>query len=319
LTHLISRREFTFLSAGAAIAAFRPLQTAARERSAQHIVDVIRQNLGSPWKADGVDGFKAGDPSTTVSGIAVTALPTVDILEKAHSAGLNLVITHEPLFFGRADAPDPQTQAQLNSAPSSASNRPPGVPRRLQPLAADDPVYLKKKELVARYGTVVWRFHDNLLARKENDLAAGLGDALGWTRYRVKGDPALYDIPAATLESIVGDVKKRLDARGGLRVVGDRTVALRRVLLLPGMHWLPEVIDRISDAELTIIGEAREWEVVEYVQDMVTAGQRRGLIMLGRVLSVQPGMRSVASWFAPLAKPLQVQAIANGDLYWRPA
>src|SRR5690242_15894897 len=50
-----------------------------------------------------VDTIKAGDPSTPVTGIAVTFLDTMEVLRKAASRGENLVISHEPSFYNHRD------------------------------------------------------------------------------------------------------------------------------------------------------------------------------------------------------------------------
>ena len=66
--------------------------------TAQQVADRIRSNLGVAWRSQTVDGFKAGDPSTAVTGIAVTVLATTDVLRRAAAAGQNLIITQEPLY-----------------------------------------------------------------------------------------------------------------------------------------------------------------------------------------------------------------------------
>src|SRR5215467_8644085 len=102
----ISRREFVTLTAAAPIAVPAILQARAAP-SAQDIVDRIKQKIGFEWKADGVDTFKAGDPMTPVKGIATSAMATLDVLKQAVKAGANFVITSEPTFYSKADAPAP--------------------------------------------------------------------------------------------------------------------------------------------------------------------------------------------------------------------
>src|SRR5215469_11454810 len=75
--------------------------------TAQEVVDRIRKNIGGDWKPDSVDGFKAGDPSTAVTGIVTTALASLDVLSRAVKAGANLIITSEPTFYAKADSPTP--------------------------------------------------------------------------------------------------------------------------------------------------------------------------------------------------------------------
>src|ERR1700733_3134083 len=71
--------------------------------TAQQIIDRIQKEVGVPWHAQTVDTFKAGDPNTLVTGVAVTMMATFDVLQRAAAAGDNLVITHEPTFYSHQD------------------------------------------------------------------------------------------------------------------------------------------------------------------------------------------------------------------------
>jgi hypothetical protein len=100
----VSRREFVTGAAGLLLA--RP--TLPRQRgnvTAQQIVDRIRANVGVPWRSTTVDGVKAGDPATVVSGVATTTLPTLDALRHAAAARQNLIVAQEPIFYSANDDP----------------------------------------------------------------------------------------------------------------------------------------------------------------------------------------------------------------------
>src|SRR5262245_7408209 len=122
----ISRRDFVALTvAGAAATPFllddefaravEPVSVGPRipgpgSRSAltaQDVVDRIKKNIGVDWGSDDVDTFKAGDPSTIVTGVMTTSMATLDVLQKAVQAGANLVITAAPTFYSRADLSTP--------------------------------------------------------------------------------------------------------------------------------------------------------------------------------------------------------------------
>jgi hypothetical protein len=70
--------------------------------------------------------------------------------------------------------------------------------------------------------------------------------------------------------------------------------------------------------DVVVAGEVREWETVEYARDTIASGQRKGLILTGRVLSEEPGMRACATWLEALVPEVRVRHIAAGDPYWRP-
>ena len=303
----ISRRRFVQIAGTAAVAPFPLRGQGAAGPTAQTLVQRLQSALGGEWIADGRDGFKAGDPNTPVKGIATTAMATVNVLRQASEAGANLIVTYEPTFFGRQDGPPAP-------APASAQGRGRGGFRGLSP---DDPVYQAKKAFIEKDGLVVFRLHDNWQSRKESDMTAALAEALGWGEYRVRPDDALYEVPAASAEQTVALIREKLNLRGGLRAVGDRTAVVRRVLLFPGFMTPATMWARYTEADLTITGEVREWENTLYAADMFTAGEKRGLVTIGRVVSEDPGMRACAEWLRTVVKEVPVRWIPAGDLYWR--
>jgi len=279
----LSRRRFTLLAGTVTV----ELQ-AAGAPTAQEVVRRIQTSLGGEWPPEGPDGFKAGDPNTRITGIATTAMATLDVLKRASKAGANLVITYEPTFFSRQDAPVP-----------------------------GDPVYQSKKEFIDKNRLVVFRLRDHWQARKENGMLAGLAEALGWTKYRVKPDDVLYKIPAISAEDAVALVRERLNLRGGLRAVGNRKAQVRRVLLYPGVMTTATMWQRYGETDLMVAGEVREWENTHYAADIHTIGEKRALVTIGRVASEDPGMRACAKWLKTVMPDIPARWIAAGDLYWR--
>jgi hypothetical protein len=124
-------------------------QAQGQHLTAREVVARIQQQVGVPWQSDTVDTFKAGNPDSPVSGIAVTMMATLDVLQRAAAAGDNLVITHEPTFFDHLDIPD-----QL-------------------PEKDDDSVLMAKRKFIAEHGLVVWRFHDHWHARNPDGIGGG--------------------------------------------------------------------------------------------------------------------------------------------------
>src|SRR5690242_7183968 len=89
---------------GLALLAFCSLGAAQDKRlTAREVISRIQARVGVPWQAETVDTFKAGNPDETVTGIAVTMMATMDVLERAAASGKNLVITHEPTFYNHLD------------------------------------------------------------------------------------------------------------------------------------------------------------------------------------------------------------------------
>jgi putative NIF3 family GTP cyclohydrolase 1 type 2 len=149
-------------------------------------------------------------------------------------------------------------------------------------------------------------------------MAVGLAETLGWSKFTVAADPALATIPAVTLGALVSDLKKKLNARGGIRVVGDPQLKVQKIGLLPGTTPIQAALKLLPSVDTLIAGEVREWESVEYARDKVSAGEKKSLILLGRVLSEDPGMKLCAQWVKSVVLELTTTWISVGDPYWRP-
>jgi putative NIF3 family GTP cyclohydrolase 1 type 2 len=294
---MLSRREFAALVTAAPFAFARPSGAAAV--TAQDVVDRIKKNLGVDWKAETVDTIKAGDASTAITGIATTSMATMAVLQQAIKAGANLVITAEPTFYSRGDVRTP---------PAGRGGSPP----------PPDPVFAAKNEFIANNQVVVFRLRDHWRLRTPDPLAQGLGATLGWTKHQVSGNPARYDIPATTLDALASHVKKALDARGGLRVVGDPATKAQKIALLPGSTPITASLEALPGADVVIAGEVREWESAEYARDVVFSGAKKGFILVGRIVSEEPGMNACAAWLKTVVPEVPVRHIAAGDPYWRP-
>jgi hypothetical protein len=287
----VSRREFVTGAAGLLLA--RP--TLPRQRgsvTAQQIVDRIRANVGVPWRSTTVDGVKAGDPATVVSGVATTTLPTLDALRHAAAARQNLIVAQEPIFYSANDDP---------------GNR------------ATDPVYLAKKAFIDQQRLVVFRFTDHWAARQPSDSAKALAETLGWSGKAVAGADQTYEVPQTTLGALTADIGRRLRMRGGLRVVGQPGMSVRTVFVSPGTTTVPLTLSAFRRADVVLAGEPREWEAVPYTLDTWAARSGKGMILLGRVISESPGMQACAVWIRSLVPEVPVNNIESTDPYWNPA
>jgi hypothetical protein len=128
----------------------------------------------------------------------------------------------------------------------------------------------------------------------------------------------MYAVPETTLGALVSYVKSRLGIRGGIRTVGGSDLRVRAVFVSPGTTDVPSVLARVTRADVILAGEPREWEAVPYVLDARSAGQQKGLIALGRVVSQEPGIRACADWIRSFVKEVPVEPIATSDPYWSP-
>lgn len=280
-----------------------PIPVRAAATTAQEVVDRIRTSLGVEWQSETADTFKAGDPSTVVTGIVTTSLATIDVMRRAVKAGANMIITSGPTFYSRADRPTP----------------PAGRGRGAASPPSPDPVFAAKTEFIRTNNLAVWRFSDHWRRRAPDPFIEGLIDALGWAKYRATDDPQAVTVPAVTLDRLVQDVSRKLEARGGMRIVGDRQMRVRRIGFLPGSVPIQTTIKRLPEVDALITGEIREWESSEYARDTVTEGLPRALILLGRTLSEDAGMKACAQWLETIVPDVRCRWMPVGDPYWRPA
>ena len=180
-------------------------------------------------------------------------------------------------------------------------------------------MFTAKNAFIDQHKLVIVRLSDHWRLREPDPLAAGLAQAMGWTKYQVAGDPRRYDVPALTVDALVAAIAKNLRASGGIRVVGDAKTSVRRIGLLPGSTPIQASLKMLPEVDAIVAGEVREWESVEYARDQVAAGHKKALILVGRVLSEDPGMQVCADWLKTVVPGVPVRHIAVGDPYWRPA
>lgn len=284
----LSRRAF--VAAGTALFSARWSPVQARALTARDVAARIQASVGVPWRDGTVDGFKAGDPATPVTGIATTAMATLDVLRRAAAAKRNFVLTREPTFYAATDEPGAR---------------------------AGDPVYLAKQAFIAEHRLIVWRLSDHWPPRTSDETTRALAAVLGWATPD-RGNSRVYVLQETTVGEAARHIRNRLGIRGGMRVVGALDARVRRALLIPGATDLAGTIAGLREADLIVCGEPREWEAVEYVADTAAAGMPRSMIALGRIVSEEPGMRACADWLRTLIPELPVEAISVGDPYWRP-
>lgn len=289
----LSRREFAALTGSIAAAPFTiaQQQSYAAAITAQDVIDRIRKNIGIEWRPESLDGVKAGDPATVVKGVVTTSMATLKVLQAAVKTGANLVITAQPTFYGKTD-----------------------VPRSSNP----DSIVTAKNEFIATNHLVIFRLSEHWRARQPDPASQGLAAALGWTGDQMAGDPLRFNVPAMTLDALAADVKKRLQLRGGIRVVGDPQSRVQRIGLLPGTTGIQASLKMLPNVDAIVAGEVREWESVEYARDTAYSGLKKGFILVGRVASEEPGMNICANWLRTFVPEVPIKHVPAGDPYWRP-
>lgn len=255
----------------------------------QDVINLIQKSVpGAPFKST-VDTIKSGNANQPVKGIVTTMFATVDVIEKTAGLGANFIIAHEPSFYNHADETN---------------------------WLEKDAVYQYKWALLKKHDIVIWRFHDYIHAHQPDGVQRGVQDALGWTQYADSKKPWLVNLPAAPLQSIISHVKKNLGI-AHLRFVGDRNQICSKVVIIPGAAGGRMQINAIAteNPDLLVVGEINEWETSEYVRDLRASGAKTSLLVLGHVVSEEPGMQWLLEWLQPQVKPVKVTHIPSTDAF----
>ncbi|HET6175802.1 MAG TPA: Nif3-like dinuclear metal center hexameric protein [Candidatus Sulfotelmatobacter sp.] len=267
-------------------AAARPSKITARE-----LVAEIQKQVGVEWKKDTVDTFKAGNPDTVVTGVAVTMMATMDVLQRASAQGLNFIITHEPTFYAHLDTPE-------------------GVPET-------DPVWAEKRAFIEKHGLVVWRLHDHWHMRTPDGIEAGVVHTLGWEKFQTKDNQYLFVLPETTLKELAAQLSKKLDS-SVVRVVGKPDMKFTKLGFSPGAAGSQTEIHALEqdNVQVLLVGETREWETVEYAADAVSQGRNKALIVIGHIPSEQPGMEECTRWLKGFVKSVRIEFVPAKQPFW---
>jgi len=291
ISHAPSRRAFLLASMGLATTRIARPQAEWTLTAAQ-VIERIKANVGIPWRAQTVDNIIAGVAETPVKGIATTMMATLDIVRRVAASGKNMLITHESTFFSHQD----RTEELLQ-----------------------DPTYQFKLDFLNKHNMVVFHFHDHWHGRRPDGIATGMIRELGWEKNADPENPRMFTFPETPLARFAREMETKLNIRT-MRVVGDPELPVKRVIaswgyasLTPGIPFFAQ-----PDVDVLVVGETREWELVEYAQDAIASGKKKGLIVLGHVVSEQAGMKYCAEWLNGFIKEVPIEFIAAAEPFWRP-
>lgn len=260
--------------------------------TALQLVDRIIAKSGAPGRPQTVDRIVAGDPTTAVTGIATTAMATFDCLRAAAAKGANLIVTFDSPFWSESD--------------------------NLDRLEGDD-LFKAKRDFIRTHNLVIFNFHDHWRDRTPDGIATGMAKELGWSGNLA--DPAnlnLFKLAPTTLLGLAQQLHDKLGDRT-MRIVGDPKLPVTTVATSWGnASQLPTIALFNSAVDVVVCGYTREWEAVEYAQDLIAAGRKKALILLGQAKSVAGGMRYCAEWLTTIIDEVPVAFIPEVEPYWNP-
>jgi putative NIF3 family GTP cyclohydrolase 1 type 2 len=263
-------------------------------QTAYQIVEQIKHNLGVPWRQPTVDVFKTGDSSTVVTGIAVTMMATLDVLQRAVAHGENLIISHEPVYFYHFDPEVPMEKYK-------------------------DPVYETKKAYINEHHLVVWRFHDYMHRRHPDAILTGMMHKLGWDAFQDHNEGNVFHVGPLPLKQLSQTIKNKLGIHA-MRVIGNPDALVSTVAFSPGFGGFEgnRNLFQKKGVDVLMIGEAHEWETGEYATDAVTEGNKKGMIVLGHIPSEQAGMEECAGWLKTFIKDVKIEFVPAREPFWIP-
>ncbi len=191
-------------------------------------------------------GFIHGDPDVEVRGVGCTWIASAPAIQAAAQAGLNMLVCHEGLWL------PPQTSPWYDG-----------------PTAADIHSNKLRKELLDRYGMVVYRSHSNWDALKDDGVPDQALAALGIAGLREVARQKFFSVQELPEPRTVAWLYER--ARQGLgfnacRLFGDPARTVRRFAFLIGgfgenQFHMPQAA-RDLGAEAILIGEMSEFIVI---------------------------------------------------------
>ena len=266
----------------------------------QQIIDGIIQKTGvEPLPYDKTcDHLMIGNPDMEVTKIVTTFMATVEVIEKAARMGANFIITHEPTWFTGKDDTD---------------------------WLEEDPVYLRKKELIESHGIAIWRFHDHMHMGTEDGIYRGFDIEMDWKQYLVEDAPgmerfgACYQIPKTTLGELCNFFKEKLKM-DVIQIVGKPDMPVERVGVLVGggslglgIEELPMKLMHKNHLDVVVCGDIVEWTISAYVRDAAALGINKSMLVLGHERSEEMGMKYLPQWLQSIAGDIEVQFIDAGE------
>lgn len=235
-----------------------------------------------------VDTIKYGDASLDVRHIGICFTATAEVLERAGSAGVQFLITHEPLFYDHFDR-----------------------------IREQHPVIERKLGLLRRLGITVWRYHDSMHRLPTDGIIEGISHKLKWQIQPIDRQIWKFETPMTALQA-AEDIRVRLHC-GGVRVCGNTVDPLERIAMAEGdsgvnTKYMDQLI--MSGFEgMVFIGEACEWGALEQIRDADHLGLPIAAVIIGHAASEEAGMELLSEKLRAAHPELIVDYFPTGEVY----
>jgi len=234
------------------------------------------------------DRFLSGDPEVTAKGIAVSWMPTFSNLKRAWVRGLNLFVTHEPLYVFEAKG---------------------------GPVPLGREAWAEKKRWLDETGMVVYRCHDVWDDYPEIGIHGAWADFLGFTGKPVASGRfyEVHEVGDLTLRQLAERILEKVRTLGqeAVHMVGDLDKKVSRIALGTGaITDYREMFNLGADVLLLTDDGTRLWESGQWSQDMGVP-----LLLVNHSTAEEPGMRTLAQYIQERFPEVLVEQIPVGCLY----
>jgi putative NIF3 family GTP cyclohydrolase 1 type 2 len=229
---------------------------------------------GGSYRSPGtlVDGFRAGDGDAEVRGIVVAARASTVVLKQAAAAGANLIITRQA-FLG------------------DSQDRPVGKP---------EPALAEKLALIEDSGLMILRLQDPRTGTAGRAITEALPRAIGLS-HPAGGSILSSGLVYRAAPQSLADFARRIKTATGsaaIRLIGNAELRVRGVAFATETNR-PNALNPLiarREVELLVAGEVHETETAAYVQDAISLGQPKALLLAGSIALEEPAAKALAIW-----------------------
>ncbi len=248
-----------------------------------------------------VDRIIIGDPDTVVKKIGTAWMPYWDILKNAQSAGINVMVVHEPTFYTHWDLNEDKWD--YYDAPS---------PAKENYFELRD----KKKAWIEEQNMVIIRCHDVLDKIPEWGIPYAFGQALGFSNKDIVRSKPFYNIykiktiPAIEVARHLADKLKQL-GQPGIAFYGNEKYPVSSIGLGTGCISNPLNYAELNpDLYIAIDDSINTWTQTTYAED-----SGKPLIVVNHGTSEEAGVRALNNHLKETFKNYEVIHFNKGCTY----
>lgn len=209
------------------------------------------------------DQLLAGDGETVIQKVGTCWMPYFKTIKEAYRQGVNVLVTHEPLFYSGWDM-----ELEENEY-NELFMRTGSVRAREQYLA----MIQEKKTWIEAHQMAVIRCHDVLDRLKDTGIADSFAVLLGFQKERlVFADDFLrvYEIEEQTAGEIAVQIARLLKSAGqqGLAFYGDKEKKIKTIGIGTGCYSNPiELMEHGAQMCISLNDVIRTWVQAAYAAD----------------------------------------------------